>query len=276
MRITAALFLGAGLLAWAMPNLIGQSSPDQAWNLPQGTAVRDGGPRTYRFTVDYDTANTKGEVVYRQRVAGEYMRGLPNGDVAWKNVTVADAAGPTAAFPAAQKRDFMEGFRYHNDHSSPMKPDFFKGFPPTAVVERNLVWDTGMIEMYGQNYFDRLKLNEPYHSMSNEDVPMPDVGTFHVRDTVLEWIGRSQRNGQDCALIRYQSFFNPVEIATGGMTLKGRSDYWGEIWVALATKQVEYATLYEVVVAEMKPPGQDTTQVVNVFRIGALEPVSAK
>lgn len=276
MRITAALFLIAVLLVWAVPNLVGQSSTAQTWNLPQGTAVKDSGPRTYRFTVDYNTANTKGEVVYRQRVAGEYTRGLPNGEVAWKNVTVADVVGPTAAFQTAQKRDFMEGFHYHNDLGSTMKPDFFKGFPPAAVVERNLVWDTGMLEMYGQNYFDHLKLNEPYHSMSHEDVAMPGVGTFHVRDTVLEWIGRSQRNGQDCALIRYQSFFNPVEIATGGMTLKGRSDYWGEIWVSLATKQIEYGTLYEVVVGEMKPPGQDTTQVVNVFRIGALEPVSAK
>ena len=276
MRITGALLLVAVLLVWAAPNLVGQSSPAQTWNLPQGTAVKDSGPRTYRFMVDYNTANTKGEVVFRQRVAGEYTRGLPNGDVAWKNVTVADVVGPTAAFPAAQKRDFMEGFRYHDDLGSTLKPDFFKGFPPTAVVERNLVWDTGMLEMYGQNYFDHLKLNEPYHSMSNEDVAMPEVGTFHVRDTILEWIGRSQRNGQDCALIRYQSFFNPVEIATGGMTLKGRSDYWGEIWVSLATKQIEYGTLYEVVVGEMKPPGQDTTQVVNVFRIGALEPVSTK
>jgi len=226
--------------------------------------------------MDYNTANTKGEVVHRQHVVGEYTRGLPNGEVAWKNVTVADAVGPSAAFPVVQKRDFMEGFRYYNDLASTLRPDFFKGFPPTAVVERNLVWDTGMLEMYGQNYFDHLKLNEPYHAMSNEDVAMPDVGKFHVRDTVLEWIGRSQRNGQDCALIRYQSFFNPVEIVTGGMTLKGRSDYWGEIWVSLATKQIEYGTLYEVVVGEMKPPGQDTTQVVNVFRIGALEPVSAK
>ena len=276
MRITGALLLVAVLLVWAAPNLVGQSSPAQTWNLPQGTAVKDSGPRTYRFMVDYNTANTKGEVVFRQRVAGEYTRGLPNGDVAWKNVTVADVVGPTAAFPAAQKRDFMEGFRYHDDLGSTLKPDFFKGFPPTAVVERNLVWDTGMLEMYGQNYFDHLKLNEPYHSMSNEDVAMPEVGTFHVRDTILEWIGRSQRNGQDCALIRYQSFFNPVEIATGGMTLKGRSDYWGEIWVSLATKQIEYGTLYEVVVGEMKPPGQDTMQVVNVFRIGALEPVSTK
>jgi hypothetical protein len=91
------------------------------------------------------------------------------------------------------------------------------------------------------------------------------------------WSGSGGPNdGQDCALIRYQSFFIPVEIAAGGMTLKGPSDYWGEIRVSLATKQIEYGTLYEVVVGEMKPPGQNTTQVVNVFRIGALEPVSER
>ena len=43
-----------------------------------------------------------------------------------------------------------------------MKPDFFKGFPPTAVFERNLVWDTGMLEMFGQEQFEHLKLNAPY------------------------------------------------------------------------------------------------------------------
>lgn len=276
MRITGALFFVAVLLVWATPNLAGQSSPAQTWNLPQKTAVKDSGPRTYKFTVDYNTANAKGEIVYRQHVEGEYTRGLPHDEVAWRNVSVADVAGPTAPFPTGQKRDFMEGLRYHNDMGSTLKPDFFKGFPASSVVERNLVWDTAMLEIYGQNYFDHLKLNEPYHSMSNEDVAMPGLGTFHVRDTVLEWVGRSQRNGQDCALIRYQSFFNPVEVSTGGMTLKGRSDYWGEIWVSLATKQIEYGTLYEVVVGEMKSPGQEATRVVNVFRIGALEPVSSK
>jgi len=117
-------------------------------------------------------------------------------------VTVADAAGPSAPLPAAQKRDFMEGFRYRNDLGSTVKPDFFKDFPTTAVVERNLVWDTGMIEMFGQNFFDHLKLNEPYHVVSNQDLKIPDVGTFQNRDVVLEWVGQSQRNGQDCALIK--------------------------------------------------------------------------
>jgi hypothetical protein len=249
--------------------------PAQTGDLPQGLTVKDNGPRTYRFIVDYNSANTKGEMVYRQRIAGEYTRALAGGEVEWKNVTETQAVGATAPFAAPQKRDFMEGFRYHNALADSMKPDFFKGFPPTAVFERNLVWDTGMIEMFGQNYFEHLKLNQPYHIITDQDVKMPDVGTFHNHDVVLEWIGRSQRNGQDCALIKYQAFFNPLEIANGGMTLKGRSDYWGEIWVSLETKQIEYATLQEVVVGEMKPPGQDTTQVINVFRLGTLEPVSA-
>ncbi|MGA9585489.1 MAG: hypothetical protein WBQ95_09190 [Terracidiphilus sp.] len=275
MRIKASVLI-TGFAICAATCVPGQSKPAQPWNLPQGTTVKDSGPRTYRFVVDYNTANTKGELVYRQRVTGEYTRGLPGGEVMWKNVSLANAVGATAPFDAPQKSGFMEGFRYRNDMASTMTPDFFKGFPPTAVMQRNLVWDTSMIEMFGQNHFDQLKLNEPYQLISNQDVNIPDVGTFRNHNVVLEWIGRSQRNGQECALITYQAFFNPVQIATGGMTLIGRSDYWGEIWVSVATKQIEYSTLNESVVGEMKLPGQDTAQVLNIFRTGTFEPVDAK
>ncbi|MGA7410849.1 MAG: hypothetical protein WBW33_10210 [Bryobacteraceae bacterium] len=263
-----ALWAGSGS---AVPSLLAQTSP--AWTLPQGTAVKDSGPRTYRFKVDYNTANTKGEVIRRQRLTGEYTRGLPGGEVMWKNVGQADADGATGPFPAAQKRDFMEGFRYKNDPANTLAPEFFKGFPVTAVFERNLVWDTGMMEMFGQD-FEHLKLNEPYSPASDQDVNMPGVGTFRNHKVVLEWIGRSQRNGQDCALITYQAFFNPVSIANGGMSLIGRSDYWGEIWVALATKQIEYGTIYENVQGELKLAGRDAIQNISVFRIGTLEPVN--
>jgi len=284
LQVVSAFFSFVAVLATA--HVAGQSSAahsssspaksSQEWSLPQSTAVKDAGPRTYRFTVDYNAANTRGEIISRQRVIGDYTRGLEGGDVMWKNVTQADAYGPTAPFGSPQKRDFMEGFRYRNDLADSMKPDFFKAFPPTAVFERNLVWDTGMIELFGQNHFADLKLNEPYHAISNGDVNMPDVGTFHNRDVVLEWIGNSQRNGHDCALITYKAFFNPLDIANGGMTLKGRSDYWGEIWVSLATKQIEFATLQEVVTGELKLPGQDTAQPLNVFRIGTFEPLEVK
>ena len=65
-------------------------------------------------------------------------------------------------------------------------------------------------------------------------------------------------------------------IANGGMTLKGRSDYWGTIWVALRTKQIEYGTLYENVMGEMTLPGQTVPQPLSVMRRGTLEPVNAK
>jgi hypothetical protein len=251
----------------------------QPWDLPQGTVVKDSGPRTYRFTVDYSTSNTRGQVIHRQVLTGDYTRGLPSGDVVWKNVTSAESNGDVAPSGPGQKRDFMEGFRYHKDPtnlSGAMGPDFFKGFPPTAVFERNLVWDTEMIEMFGQGQFEHLKLNQVYHFISNEDAAMPGVGTFHNKDVQLEWTGRSRRNGQDCAVIAYRAYFNPLDIANGGMTMKGRSHYWGEIWVSLSTKQIEYATLYEDVLGELKLAGQDAPQIINVFRIGALEPLAAR
>ena len=277
MRVRTVLIVVA---FFAALDLLGHSQTqplsEAIWSLPRGLAVKDAGPRTYRFTVEYNSANSKGDIFQRQRFTAEYTRGLSGGEVMWKNVTQETAVGATAPFGTAQKRDFMEGFRYRNDLDSSFRPDFFKGFPPTAIMERNLVWDTGMIEMFGQNYFDHLKLNEPYHAISNGDTEIPAVGRFHNRDVVLEWVGRSKRNAEDCAVIEYQAFFNPIEIAVGGMTMKGRSDYWGQIWVSLATKQIEYGTIHESVVAEMKLPGQETPQIVDIFRSGSLESISAK
>ena len=235
--------------------------------------IPDSTPRTYRFSVTYNMANPVGEIVHRDRLTGDYTRGLPDQQVIWKNVQQASADGPSGAFGTPQKRDFMEGFGYRNVMADTMKPDFFKGFPATAVFERNLVWDTSMIEHFGQDFLDRLPLNQAYPLASDQDVKMPDVGTFHNQHIVLELIGHSERNGQHCALIRYQAFFNPLKIINAGMDMKGRSDYWGEIWVSLSTKQVEYATLYENVLGEMTIAGQGTPQPVSVFRAGMLEPV---
>ena len=256
--------------------LLSNSVLAQSWILPQDLVVKDEGPRAYRFAIDHTVTDTTGQVVQRQRVAGDYTRGLPGGEARWSNVTVAESNGPAEISGPGQTREFMEGFRYRTGPASlgeSMKPDFFKTFPPTAVYERNLVWDTGMIEMFGQEHFEHLTLNTPYRVLSGQDVNMPGMGTFHNRDVQLTWLGRSHRNGQDCAVIAYRALFNPLEVANGGMTLKARSHYWGEIWVSLSTKQIEYATLQEDVLGEMTLAGQDAPQTISVFRNGILEPL---
>ena len=254
--------------AWAQP------AAGASWTLPHDLAVSEVGVRTFRFTVDYQTNNQQGAVVRRQRLSGEYVRGLVGGEVQWKNVRQFDANGANGPFEAAKGRDFMEGFRYKNDLGATMQPEFFKSFPATAVFERNLVWDTGMIELFGQQYFDKLKLNQPHQAMSEQSVQLPGLGSFHNRNVLLEWVGMSLRNGQNCALIDYRAFGNPLDISAGGMTLRARSDYWGQIWVSLKSKQIEYATLYENVSGEFKLPGQDSPQPLSVFRIGTFEPVA--
>lgn len=271
--LTSILSTGACLLTQFSPMRL----PDSlTWELPQHHVVKENGPRTSRFTVDYYMANTKGEIVQRQRLVGDYTRGLAGGEVRWNKVTLAEADGSSAPFGTAHRRDFMEGFQYRDDLPSTMSPEFFKGFPRTAFYERNLVWDVGMMESFGQNFFEQLSLNVPFHIGSQQAMKLPGVGTFQNRDVALEWIGLSRRNGQNCAVITYQAFLNPVNIANGGMTMKARSDYWGEIWVSLETKQIEYGTLYENVIGELKSAGQDTPQSVNVFRVGNFETVDAK
>lgn len=259
---------------WLLSNLLAQSG-----SLPRGMAVKDNGPRTYRVTMDHTVSDTIGQVVQRQRVSGEYTRGLPGGYAVWKNVTVAESNGPAEISNHGQKREFMEGFRYRTGSAAlgeTMTPEFFTSFPPAAIFERNLVWDMGMIELFGQDQFEHLKLNEPYRVLSAQDVSMPGVGKFQNRDVHLTWIGRSHRNGNDCAVIDYHAYFNPLEIANAGMTLKGRSHYWGQIWVSLETKQIEHATLQEDVLGEMTLSGQDAARVVSVFRSGVFEPVVRK
>lgn len=249
----------------------------QTWDLPATTSVKDTGTRTYRFTITYNTTNMRGEMLRRQRFTADYTRGLPDNKVRWDNVTEEDADGATTVpYGTPQKRDFMDGFSYVNNMTETFNPDFFKVFPPTAMLERNLVWDTGMFETFGQNHLSELKLNEPHSSGYEGDMKLPGEGTFRNRQIILEYIGRSERNGQDCALISYQAFFNPLEVKNGGMDMKGRSDYWGVIWVSLATRQVEYATLNETVTAEMKLPGQDAIQNVNVLRSGDFELIAEK
>ncbi len=242
------------------------------------TTTNGGGPRSYRFAVDYTAADIRGQVTHRQHVEATYTRGLPGGDVVWNDVSVAEADGASAPLGRPQMRAFMEGLRYRESPttmSEMLQPDFFKNAPPTAIIERNLVWDVEALELFARTPLERLKPNEPYRLLSSKTVDMPGIGTFQNRDVLLTWTGRSRRNGQDCAVIDYRAYFNPLSIANGGMTLTGRSHYWGQIWVSLATGQIEYATLYEDVLGEMVLPGQDT-QLIDVFRSGVLEPVEQR
>jgi hypothetical protein len=243
-----------------------------SWTLPRTAEVKERGPRTYRFTNLYTATNQVGDVVHRHQLTAEYTRGLPGGEVVWRDVVARVALGPTDPLPAGERREFMEGFRYPRGTTRLFEADFFQAFPPAAVHERNLVWDVTMLEAFGESQFPHLRLNQPYQVARRQDLALPGIGTFQNRDVQLTWVGRSRRNGVDCAVIDYTAFSNPLRIDAGGVRISGLSHYWGQIWVSTSTRMVEYATIREVVYGEMKLPGQEAAQPMNVFRESVLEP----
>ncbi len=238
--------------------------------LPQKAAARENGPQPYRFTVDYYNFGIKSDLLEHKRIAARYTRNLPDNKVRWDEVTTTSGKELADVFPPPQKIAFMEGFTYtHTLEADMLKPEFFPGFPPLAMQERTLVWDTHMLENFAVSAWDKLARNQPYHYESG-DAPLAGGGTFHNHDVLLTWIGNSDRDGVPCALIEYRAFFNKVDVNVPPVSMQGRSHYWGMIWVALSTHQVEYATLYEDVLGDVKAPGLEKPMTINVFRIGSL------
>lgn len=261
------------LLVLVLHSLMGQTTgnQDRRWQLPGSLLLKEDGPQAYRFVCDYYNLDTKGRLIARWRISGRYTRGLPEGKVRWSDVRVAAGKEWSDQFGAPQKRDFMEGFSYHAAEAKDMaKPEFFRGFPPMAMQERTLVWDTHMLESFAWEHFGKLSLNTPL-AVDPGPMPLAGAGTFHSREVRLMWKGLGRRNGQECALIDYQSFFNTFEMKFLGMDMIGRSHYWGEIWVSLATKQIEYATLFDEVLGELTLTSRAGTQTMNVFRNGVFE-----
>lgn len=73
-------------------------------------------------------------------------------------------------------------------------------------------------------------------------------------------------NNEICAVIQYQSFFNPVLSMTNTMTIQGRSLYRGSLLISLEDKQVEYLTMNEDVMMEMTFPGKSEKRLMDMQR----------
>lgn len=245
----------------------------QIWTLPAKPPVKQAAPRTWRVTSEYQIMDLHGAVLSRQRASALYTR---EGDRArWNQAELAFAEGGTSAYSQGQPRAFMEGFAYPYAETPNMtKAAFLKGFPQEASLERNLVWDTHMFESFGQDWLGQLRLNEVFAVPPGaaSTVDLAGTGTFRNHRIELIWTGRSLRRGRLCAVVDYRAFHNTLDLAVPAK-LKGRSHYWGQIWVAQDTGQLEYATLFEDVLGEISLPGQAIPTMMNVFRTAMLEPI---
>jgi len=264
--LVAILVLTTGLMAFSQKKSnVNVTELLKAGSLPQSLELKDE-LQKYVVTTDHFNTDIFGNFFNKMRVKGEYTRGLENGKVKWNNCSVAMSMSRDAEFEQGTPLKYMEDFSYSVSEDM-LKPENFTTFTEHSAFAKNLVWDMMGIEGIGWVYLEKLTLNKPYKAgFFNGKMNLAGQGSFENKDMQITWTGISQRNGEQCAVIEYRTFNNPLEYAGEGMALKGRSHYWGTIWVSLEDKQIEHAVLYEDVVMEMNLPGQTSKQIMDAVR----------
>ena len=233
--------------------------------LPQSLELKDD-LQKFEVTTEHFNSDIFGNFFNKLRVKGEYTRGLPDGKVKWNNVTIASSQNRESDYTEEGKVDYMEDFTY-KPSTDMLNQDKFSSFTENSAYTKNLIWDMMGIEGFAWSAWNELKLNEPYSAVNfNGEVDLAGLGSFENKDVRITWTGITERNGEICAVIEYRTFNNPLEVTEGEMNLKGRSHYWGTIYVSLEDKQIEHAALYEDVIMEVTIPGQPQKQLVDAVR----------
>jgi hypothetical protein len=267
LRLASTLALIAGATASAQR----ASASEAAWaSLQAGTipSATENAPTaaTYHFVTEYTLLDPQGRQTGSHVVTSEFV--ATGKSVRWTTVAVGPTAGHGEPVGASEHRAYMEGFEYPRDGKKITAPGFFAAFPADANDERNLVWDELMFDSF-VGELDRLRLNVPVAALSG-DVMLAGSGTFTNKRIDLTLVGMGRRNGEDCLLVHYEALLNRFTITAGPATVSGRSDYFGDIWVSIRTRQIEYGTLLEEVAGSVSMPNAGP-QAMHVLRAATLE-----
>jgi len=264
--LVTILVITTGLMAFSQKKSnVNVAELLKSGSLPQNLELKDE-LQKYVVTTDHLNTDIFGNFFNKMRVKGEYTRGLENGIVKWNNCTIAMAMNRDTEFPAGTPISYMEDFSY-NVSENMLNAEAFANFGENSAFAKNLIWDMMAIEGFGWSAWNKLKLNEPYSAKDfNGKMDLAGQGSFENKDLIFTWTGISKRNSENCAVIEFRTMNNPLDYSGEGMTMKGRSHYWGTIWISLEDKQIEHAVLYEDVVMEMNLPGQTNKQIMDATR----------
>lgn len=226
-------------------------------HLPENVSIDKSILQTYRMTTDYFDFDLSGNFIRKAQVYGDFTCYLENDSVKWNNVSIAESNIFDKPFPKGQNQSVLENFKYIQSPDC-LSEQFFSSVPQIDFRLKNLIWDMIGFEVFTYPYWDSLELNVPFEAkVINGEVKMANDGIFENKEITLTWIGVTKINNELCAIIKYSQMNGKLELKTEKLNMKGRSHYWGEIYVSLEDKQIEYASLTEDVVTDVLLKGQE-------------------
>ncbi|MCX6123011.1 MAG: hypothetical protein NTX44_15470 [Ignavibacteriales bacterium] len=221
--------------------------------LPKNLKLDNNRPQTYNVSIHWINRDLDGNLINNNIVKAKYARGFENGFVRWEDVRLTNIRD-TAQYE--NQLTELNGLTYKIIGDNFTKKEFYDSFPKEGMdidIIRWLVQDAVGIEVYGWMYFDSLKFNQVFYPnfFKNQRIKMENYVNFTSQGLSLCWTSISKMNNEMCAIIHYQSMHNPIDANTDVMKLHGRSTYWGDIWISLTNKHIEYATMNEDVIFKM-------------------------
>ncbi len=244
-------------------------------NLPRQLKLDEKKTQKYIMVTDGFDYDLSGNFIKKTRYTGEYTRGLKNGYSKWNNVRVSVANSENGVYSMGEKQEAMENFMYKSEPSGELFTNaFFSKIPEPNIQYRNMVWDMLGFELYAWHYFDSLKLNLEFSPTINNNVAvMQGVGTYEVKKLKLKWTGITKQNNKTCAIIQYHMLNNPFNCDYLEVVVKGISNVWGNVYVSLVDKQIEYAELYEDILMDIKIKGQENSMMQKSNRYITLNKI---
>ncbi|MDR1980616.1 MAG: hypothetical protein LBQ39_03215 [Tannerellaceae bacterium] len=220
--------------------------------------------RSYRMVTDYYDFDLSGDFRIKIRMAGNLT--CKSDSVQWKNVYLSSSRSLDTEFPIGKRVDYMEGFTYQQG-ADIISADFFrKNLPEADPLAMNLIWDVMGFDVFAYECWDSLRLNTEFRAVNANSEMEIAYGTFDNKDTRITWLGITESNNEICAILKYSVMNNPLNLEYGNITMKGRSHYWGEVYVSLSDKQIEYANLTEDVLMSVKEKDQSERDIKYTVR----------
>lgn len=212
-------------------------------------------PRTYEMTTAYYEYDLDAHFLNKRQFVATITRGLPGDSARWDEVYYSESPDSSAPFPAGKELTYLHNYTFKAD-AGIVNPDFFKNIPEANTFVKNLFWDVLGFDVFAYCCWDSLSLNHEYSARDiNGEVDLAGIGTFKNNDIKVTWLGESRMNGELCAVIKFSVMNNPLNIKLENMSMSGRSHYWGEVYVSLEDRQIEYAGLSEDVLTNVKLKG---------------------
>lgn len=163
----------------------------------------------------------------------------------------------------------LNGFTYGINSMAFLQESFYDEMPADLIdLARWLVSDA--IQMQGMLWYviDSLEFNRALrpHLLEDYNIEFENWVKFTSRYQELKWSSVTRHNEEVCAVINFRSAFNPVQATTDDMSFKGRSMYYGEIWISLQDKQIEYALMFEDVIMNLESSILPEKQLIDLQR----------